>query len=147
METELPIQIRLVSPPIGVGFCLQKGKAELVDYVTSTGKDIVFKLAVRVKEGKDGSPNFLGSYAQGVPKNRFVYVCSGKRAGQLDSRWERRAKISLSGISWQQIEEVTAQAGARISAMYEATEPDGGPSCASVPLLGDGWKLSSEGET
>jgi hypothetical protein len=58
MEIELYLSIKLVSPPSGVGFCLQKGKDELVNYELSTGEDIVFTLQVRVNQGKDGQPNF-----------------------------------------------------------------------------------------
>jgi len=99
METEIALFIKLVNPPKGVGFCLQKGKDELVDYVISKGKDLVFKLSARVKISNDGSPIFLGDFTQGTPKERFIYICSGKRAGQLDTNWDRRTKIHLSFVT------------------------------------------------
>ena len=142
MDREITLFINLVNPPKGVGFCLQKGKDELVDYVISKGKDLVFELSARIKEGKDGSPVFLGDYTQGTPKERFVYICSGKRAGQADTLWDRRAKIPLSYITWPQIEKATYSSKLKLIASYEATGKDGGPSCATVPLTDGGWKIS-----
>jgi Family of unknown function (DUF5990) len=54
----------------------------------------------------DGRPNFLGPFAQGSPRDRFVYVNAGTRAGQSNSRWDRRAKVPLGQITWELIEEV-----------------------------------------
>ncbi len=144
METEITLDITLVSPPDGVGFCIQKGKDELVEYVVSTGKDITFGLSAKVKEGKDGSPNFSGDFIQGTPRERFVYICSGKRAGQLNTPWERRTKIHLSGITWAQIKKLNSSTKYQLAASYNATDKDGGPSCASVPLLGGGWKVKDQ---
>jgi len=138
---EIALFIKLVNPPKGVGFCLQKGKDELVDYVVSNGKDLIFELSVRVKEGKDGSPNFLGEYTQGTPKERFIYICSGKCAGQTGTHWERRTKIHLSSVTWPQIKKVEKNSKMKLIASYEATGKDGGPSCASVPLIDGGWKI------
>ena len=141
METEIALFIKLVNPPKGVGFCLQKGKDELVGYVISKGRDLVFELPVRVKKGKEGFPVFLGDYTQGTPRERFIYICSGKRAGQSGTHWERRTKIHLSFVTWAQIEEVAMNSKLRLIASYEATGKDGGPSCATVPLIGGGWKI------
>ena len=55
--SEVTLEIELLAPPIGVGFCLQKGKSEKVDYLVSDGKAIRFSFSLRVKPGKDGSPN------------------------------------------------------------------------------------------
>ena len=46
MGSEITLEILLVAPPTGVGFCLQKGEDELIDYQVSEGKDIRFSLAV-----------------------------------------------------------------------------------------------------
>ncbi|MGH1543137.1 MAG: DUF5990 family protein, partial [Arenicella sp.] len=116
---------------------------ELVDYVLSDGNDIIFIFSLRVKHSKNGSPNFLGEYAQGPVKGRFVYICSGEYAGQKGTQWARRAKVHLSDISWSQIEEAQFDPTKRLVAYFEATAKDGGPSCASVSLLGTGWEVSS----
>lgn len=137
---ELSLGIRLINPPKQVGFCLQKGKDEKVGYCVADSEDILFSFVVRVRPDKEGAPNFLGEFTQGRPKERFVYICVGQYAGQEDTEWARRVKIYLSGISWEQIEQVSAGNG-KLVASYQATDKDGGPSCASVPLIGDGWVI------
>ena len=49
-------------------------------------------------------------------------------------------KIHLSTITWELIEQATKSGGV-LEATIEGTAKDGGPNCASVPLLGDGWKV------
>jgi hypothetical protein len=76
-------------------------------------------------------------------------VTSGKRAGQANSCWDRRAKVSLKGITPQLIAAVKQQPGAHLEARIAGTAADGGPACATVPLLEGGWRvvapLSSQG--
>lgn len=144
MESEITLGIELVAPPNGVGFCLQKGKNELIDYQVSKGKNIRFSLSVRVKQGKLDAPDFLGKFTQGTPKERFIYICVGDYAGQKDATWARRVKIHLSSISWQQVKQVSTGSKCRLVASYQATDKNGGPSCASVPLIGGGWSLETE---
>ncbi len=143
MESEITLEIELIAPPEGVGFCLQKGKSELVDYQVSTGDSLKFSMSVRVKQGKNGAPNFLGEFTQGTPKERFVYIGVGEYAGQKNPEWARRVKIHLSNISWQQIEQALTHAKPRLVTSYQATDKDGGPSCASVPLIGGGWSVAT----
>ena len=89
---ELRLRIIVVGLPVGVQFRLQRGAGDLELAGSSTKKAIVFAFAVRVGTRPDGTPNFLGPYAQGPPTARFVYVNSGTLAGQADSCWTRRAK-------------------------------------------------------
>ncbi len=143
MEREIPLRITLVHPPRDVVFCLQRGKGEIVSPVRATGDDLSFDFTVRVRDGRtDGLPNFLGPFTQGPPDGRFVYVNSGTSAGQAGSLWTRRAKIQLSGISWALIEEVTAALDAVLEARITGTSRDGGPACATVPLLDGGWHIA-----
>ncbi len=142
MKSEINLEITLKSPPEGIGFCLQKGKSEKIDYQVSTGKDIKFSFSVRVKEGKTEKPNFLGPFTQGKPTERFVYICIGQSAGQENTVWARRAKIHLSSITWEQVNQVLSNTEGKLVASYEATDKDGGPSCASVPLIDDGWAVA-----
>lgn len=136
--TELPLRIVLVSPPKDVMFAIQEGKVP-VRQTRSTGKTISFDLTVQVKE-KDRELRLLGAFAQGPPTARFVYVNSGTLAGSADSCWTRRAKVSLMGIERELVEKVTKTKGAALEARIEGKAKDGGPACASVPLL-DGWKV------
>jgi hypothetical protein len=145
MECEIRLRITLVKPPQGVRFGLQKGKTEIVSVTQSTGEDLAFDLTLRVKERPDGRPNFLGPFAQGTPDVRFVYVNAGTSAGQAGSPWTRRLKVQLAGISWPQIEVALADPGAVLAARVAGTARDGGPACATVPLLDGGWRVQSSG--
>jgi hypothetical protein len=143
MERELSLRITLVHPPRDVVFCLQHGKQEIVSPVRASGDDLSFELSVRVRDGRtDGLPNFLGPFTQGPPAGRFVYVNSGTSAGQADSRWTRRAKVPLSGITWPLIEEALAAPDAVLEVRIAGASGDGGPACATVPLLEGGWHLA-----
>lgn len=141
MDRELPIRITVVRPPPGVAFAVQRGRFELLAPREAEPGAIRFDFALRVAaRPAGGGPNFLGPYAQGSPADRFVYVNSGTSAGQAGSCWTRRAKVRLSGIGWELVEEVLAASGARLEARIEGAGRDGGPACASVPLLDGGWK-------
>lgn len=144
MTSMLTLRIVLVQPPTGVAFCLQQGqagKAMRVDQQLSAGSDLSFSLQVegRIKEG--GAISFYGPFTQGPAEQRFIYLCCGKLAGQAGSPWERRVKIHLSSITSQQIEEALRRPASVLEARYQATARDGGPACASVPLLDGGWRL------
>src|SRR5258705_7919750 len=92
---EVPIQIIVVSPPMDVLFAVQQGKDEVLSPVLSTGEDVTFDLTLRVGAKECKEPNFLGPHVQGPKHSRFLYLNSGTCAGQKDSCWTRRAKISL----------------------------------------------------
>lgn len=143
MERELPVRITVLCPPPGVAFAVQRGRFELLAPREAEPGALCFDFALRVAaRPAGGEPNFLGPYAQGSPADRFVYVSSGQSAGQAGSRWRRRAKVRLSGIGWELVERVLAAPAARLEARIEGTGRDGGPACASVPLLDGGWKPS-----
>src|SRR5262245_49806961 len=104
-RTEVTITIELIKPPAGVSFGLQRRKDELVDVVRSTGCDIVFTLPVSIVNSTDGL-DFRGPFVQGPKGARFIYINSGKRAGDANTYWDRRAKIHLSGIGDELIEKL-----------------------------------------
>lgn len=141
MQPELPLRITVLRPPAGVALAMQKGRDELVPPSRKTQDEIAFDFTVRVADPSAASPNFLGPFAQGKPADRFVYVTLGKRAGQADSPWDRRAKIKLGGITREMVEAALREPGAVLEARYEGIGRDGGPACATVPLLDGGWQL------
>lgn len=144
-EPELRLRITVVQPPRGVTFRVQRGKADLVPPARQSDARISFDLAVRVAGSRaDGGPNLRGSVTQGPPAGRFVYVSSGTLAGQGDSCWTRRAKVPLAGITWELVERALADPRAVLETRIAGTARDGGPACATVPLLDDGWSLSAE---
>ena len=109
---EILLRIVLHDPLPNVTIRVQRGRDELLAPITATATEIVFEVPLRLGTPlEDGSPNFLGAYAQGRPRERFLYVNSGKRAGQADSCWDRRAKVHLDGISSAHIDELRSSPG------------------------------------
>lgn len=140
-QPELPLRITVLHPPAGVAFAVQKGRDELLPATRKTAEEMVFDLTVRVADPSAASPNFLGPFAQGKPDDRFVYVNSGKRAGQADSCWDRRAKVKLGTITREMVDAALRDPRAVLEARFEGAGRDGSPSCATVPLLDGGWRL------
>ena len=144
--TELPLRITLHRAPPGVAFALQRGKSGMhgnVELVQPTRRDfdsLSFDFSVRVEQAKRGArPRFLGEFTQGPPEKRFVYVNSGRSAGQADTLWNRRAKIPLSTISGALIETALAKPDTILEIEIEGTIKDGGPVCASL-LSSTEWR-------
>ncbi|MEP6961191.1 MAG: DUF5990 family protein [Acidobacteriota bacterium] len=130
MDSELTLRIVLVSPPAGVDFALQKGRAgaaTIVGKQRSTGTDLRFEFTARVKDSV-----LLGPFVQGPPAERFVYINIGTCAGQADSTWTRRLKVPLRDISAAML-----RAGV-LEARVPATAKDGSPTCATVKPFA-GW--------
>lgn len=141
MERELTLCILLQDPPAGVDFGLQKGSGsnyETIQTQRTGSQDLHFEFTLRVKEGKDGHPNFLGPFAQGPARDRFVYLDIGTYAGQKDAAWSRRLKIPLHDISWQIIKKVIDTSG-KLEARIPGKGRDGSPSCGTVKDF-DGWR-------
>ncbi|HEU4558879.1 MAG TPA: DUF5990 family protein [Longimicrobium sp.] len=141
MQPELPLRVTVLRPPAGVAIAMQKGRNELVPPSCTAKDGIAFDFTVRVADPSAASPNFLGPFAQGKPGDRFVYVNSGTSAGQAGSCWSRRAKVKLGGITREMVEAALREPGAVLEARFEGVGRDGGPSCATVPLLDGGWRL------
>ena len=142
MEREISLRIVVERPPVGVFFGLQKGSGseyETVQTVESKSDDLQFEFDVRVREGKDGRPNFLGPFVQGPTHERFVYLDIGTYAGQTNTPWSRRLKIPLRGITWKLIAQTAKSSSAALEARVAGTGKDGGPSCGTVKPFA-GWK-------
>ena len=144
MEREISLRIVVERPPAGVYFGLQKGSGnnyETVQTVESKSADLQFEFNVRVREGKDGVPNFLGPFVQGPTHERFVYLDIGTCAGQTNTPWSRRLKIPLRGITRELISQTTKSSLATLEARVAGTGKDGGPNCGTVKPF-EGWKPS-----
>jgi hypothetical protein len=142
-SADLQIRIRVVHPPPGVSFAIQIGKSDLLPPMHVDASTLTFDFGVRVDSKRDGPPRFLGPVVQGPPAARFIYVNSGKRAGQATSCWDRRAKVPLSAITWATIDRARAAPNGYVQACLSGCAGDGGPACASVALLGNGWEVIS----
>lgn len=156
-ETRIRLRVicqqALPAPRYGAEFGLQDNSTT-ADWAIHAGQtqangDVHFECECRIRpHHRTGSPRFLGPFVHGEVSKRFLYLSwrpVGWRPGQPDPpcpAWLRRIKVHLSLISWQQIEE-SSKAGCVLEAVVAGTGPDGGPSCASVPLVGDGWVMRS----
>jgi hypothetical protein len=138
---ELLLRITVEGPAPGARFQLQRGTGDLEPPIRVTRESITFEFPVRLGERPDGSPNFLGPFAQGPPAGRFVYVNSGTLAGQSDSCWTRRAKIPLTAITWREIREAHDTGGV-LETRIAGTSGDGGPACGTVPLR-TAWRVTA----
>ena len=139
---ELPLRIVMRDPVPGVAIAMQKGaaaKASLTPPAVAGPDVMVFDFSVSAAEGgDDGRPRLLGPFVQGPPGARFVYLNVGVYAGDPASPWSRRVKVPLSGLDWPTIRALAPDQ--RLEAHIAGRGPDGAPACASVPLLGEGWR-------
>jgi hypothetical protein len=144
MERELTFRIVLEKPPAGVDFGLQKGRGsdyEVIQKQRSGTGDLRFEFTVRVSAGSKGEePNLLGPFVQGPKGARFVYLDIGACAGQSDTKWSRRLKVPLTGLTSNVIEQIKDPAKIILETHVPGTGKDGGPNCATVKPFG-GWKL------
>lgn len=144
MEFELPIRLVLVDPPAGIDYGIQHGGGanyETLFVQQRKRGDVSFDFSITVADSrKDGGPNFLGPLVQGPPAGRFIYVDVGTYAGQKNTPWSRRMKIPLGGLTWALIEKTRGKPGQKAIAKIRGTGKDGGPACATVPLI-DGWQI------
>ncbi len=145
MQRELPLRITVLRPVAGVTHRLQQGRFDLVPPVVEADDRLSFDFTLRVVEGPAGEPVLRGPSAQGPPAGRFVYINTGTSAGQLGSCWTRRAKVPLAGLTWELIEQALAGPDTRLEARIEGRGRDGGPVCATVPLVAPGWAVSPQG--
>ena len=142
MTGDLRLRITVAGPPAGVAMQVQRGRCEFLPPSRTSPDSISFDFAVRLGEPrKPGVLRFLGEFAQGPAAERFVYVNSGQSAGQAGSPWVRRAKVKLGGIAPEQARRVLDDVRLCLEARIAGLARDGGPMCASVPLLGDGWTV------
>jgi Family of unknown function (DUF5990) len=137
---EVAFRIVVLDPPRGVVFRLQRGRSELVPPSKESAKALTFDFTLRAEPGSDGL-RLLGPFAQGPPAQRFVYVNSGRQAAQAESCWDRRAKVHLGGVDASLVDQA-ARSGGVIETRIAGTGRDGGPACATVPLV-NGWQIAS----
>ena len=123
--------------PVYLG--IQRG-ADVIEAVPGDTKKVVFKPVFRIGKQADGSPNFLGPFAQGTPRQRFFYLSWGVM--NEDRRFEmfRRAKIHLSHIRWEHIRNAMSKK-IPLRVTLKLTGKQGDPLCASVKSPNIEWKL------
>ncbi|HEX8431823.1 MAG TPA: DUF5990 family protein [Longimicrobium sp.] len=141
MPDVVTLRVTIEAPIAGVALAVQRGRDALVPPVCSSSDAVIFEVCATVRLRADGAITFAGPEIQGPPAGRFLYVTVGTRAGQPGSPWDRRAKVPLTGISTEMAAAASAQPGMVLAARIAGRARDGGPACATVPLLGGGWHL------
>ncbi len=139
----LALRITVVDPPPNILWALQLDQEEIVKPSSITKNRISFDFTVEVVEGNSkGAFRLRGHAVQGRPGKRFVYLRMGAYAGQpgIDAGW--RAKIGLNGITRKLLDAVRAKPAGVLEVKFAGTGPKGGPACATVPLLGEGWQVT-----
>ncbi|MBI3416026.1 MAG: hypothetical protein HY043_12065 [Verrucomicrobia bacterium] len=136
--------------PHETGFGLQNkslGDWQLHQGQTRHNGDLHFSCECSVKrDASSGSPVFLGPFVHGPATKRFLYLSWKPKNWQPGTReivpppYTRRMKVHLATISWPLLE-AAWRAGAVLEVTVPGTAKDGGPACASVPVLEGGWKL------
>ena len=139
MKQLLQLRIVVTEPVPGVHFALQRGKSDLVA-PTSREPELIFDFPVYADLSTDPL-RLTGEFTQGSPAARFIYINSGSYAGQPGKIWSRRAKVPITGITAQMANDAIANNGVLQAIVYGVAK-DGGPFCASVPLLKD-WVVVS----
>ena len=146
----LPFRVRMIGlPPATFGeherveAGIQAGQ-DVVQSRAPAGESLEFAGELRLKadDERKGAPVFLGPYAHGPPSGRFLYVSwTGESGGER--RMFRRMKLQLGGIGWEQVGAILRDPRAALVATVQGRDRRGGPACATVPLIGGGWKVES----
>lgn len=108
--------------------------------VLEGGTRWVWTTPLTLKPLPDGVVDFAGPAVSGKRAERFFYLSWSSRSVHGRDRF-RRAKIQLRELKPDQIAALL-QRGGTITARVSALARDGGPACATVPLLGGGWTVS-----
>jgi hypothetical protein len=141
MKLDVPVTLRLriVQPPAGVRWAVQLGRYELLPPMESAHDQLVFEIPLMLGPNLRGTVQLRGAAIQGPPAARFVYVNSGKRAAEMNSCWDRRAKVPLASIDIVALQNVVGPVV--LDGAIHGTARDGGPACASVALIEGAWML------
>jgi Family of unknown function (DUF5990) len=127
---DLTMRIVLVDPPPGVAFSKQDAKSRPVDPVRASG-DLSFDIPITLTSTPNGfRPG--GVFVRADSRGRFVYIASGRMAGDCQADWQRRLKIYLNDLPTE------IAAGDVLEAIVAGRAKDGGAACATAPLL-SGW--------
>lgn len=138
----LQLRLRVIGPPANVSWAAQLGRADLLP-PARRGRDwLEFEIPLELVSTADGEAKVRGPAVQGPRGGRFLYLASGTRAGDALSPWDRRAKISLETLPLDAIRTRPAGAVVVLTGEIRGTAKDGGPACASVPLLAGAWTFA-----
>lgn len=139
--TALTIRLVVRDPVPGVELRVQSGRTELLPPVDRQAGASTFEVSVNAEVRADGTVALRGQVAQGPPAGRFMYVNAGTYAGQTLTPVGRRAKVPLTALGADLVSAALADPQRVVVGEISGRARDGGPAAATVPLLGEGWRL------
>lgn len=108
---------------------------------TSHGTSAVaWTTEMSLKPLPNGAIDFTGPAVEGKRGERFFYLSWSSRTFHGRERF-RRTKIPLRGLTAESLNRLP-KTGGTLTARISALARDGGPACATVPLLGGGWQVA-----
>lgn len=116
-----------VKEPVYLG--IQRG-TDVIEQVPASRRRVVFRPEFRIGKRPDGSPNFLGPFAQGRPADRFFYLSWGVKTEPEQFAMFRRLKIRLTHLAWPQIDRAL-ESDEPIVVRLKLTDDLGGPACGT----------------
>ena len=137
----LRLRLSILGPPANISWAVQLGRSDLLMPVKRSKDRLEFEVLLELVSTAGGEAKVRGPAVQGPRGGRFLYLASGTRAGDVMSPWNRRAKISLETLPRDAIRNRPAGAAVELAGEINGTAKDGGPACASVPLIGKAWAL------
>jgi hypothetical protein len=146
LKRTITLQIHCLQPPdpleYKAEFGLQRkasGNWVICPGLRDNHGDYLFECQCTVKL-QDGQLDFSGPFVHGKPGERFLYLSWKPKSWdattpQRNDVYIRRMKIHLKTITPSLIEHASV-----LQATVAGKARDGGPACASVPLLDGGWQ-------
>ena len=118
---------------------IQRNK-DFADAQPADRESIVFRPEFRVRRQPDGSPNFLGPFAQGPRQERFIYLNWVTMVGKSPVASPGRVKLHLNHIEWAHVEKAVIKKKA-LKVTLQLTTAKGRPVFASVRANAALWEL------
>lgn len=135
--TKLPGEDWAGGRPLHLG--IQKDQ-EMMEHASAGSKQVVFRPVLRVRRHADGSPSFLGPFAQGPRNERFIYLVWAIVENGVPQRMVGRIKLHLNHLPWASVEKAAA-GKLPIRATLSLTDGKGKPVMASVRPPAAQWQL------
>ncbi len=134
--------VRSRADPAGsLAWAVQRGRTELLLPTSVTRDTVAFEIPVQLVASASGELRLCGAAAHGPAGGRFISVNSGARAGVIGSGWDRRATVHLASVPLETLHARPASESLSLHGEIACTAQDGGPACASVPLLRGRWSF------
>ncbi len=114
-------------------------KQDILDETPINVQQKIFKVEIKVTEGKGGLPNFTGPFVFGKTGDKFLYLVWFMKTSKGNERF-RRAKIKLNELSWEQIKAAISKQSP-LRAQINLTDAKGGPICASLKAPYIQWEI------